>query len=198
MSLFIIPGQVKLASTAVLVVGAGGLGCPAGIYLAAAGVGRSFLHPPHPPLLPPSSDFIWIHSAMYNVYMYIYRFRFTFLKVIYQSNFKSNDPALLNRNFWNKVYRQMIYPADFKQLHSLIEIEIKSLVVRKHSYLHVSLECSQWPYTRCNIWMNCPPHQQKDLVMISCFNTSLLLCIIMSISSSLVDTSPVKPQIGFY
>lgn len=58
MSLFIIPGQVKLASTAVLVVGAGGLGCPAGIYLAAAGVGRSFLHPPPPPLLPPSSDFI--------------------------------------------------------------------------------------------------------------------------------------------
>lgn len=48
MSLFIIPGQVKLASTAVLVVGAGGLGCPAGIYLAAAGVGRSFLHT-HPP-----------------------------------------------------------------------------------------------------------------------------------------------------
>lgn len=55
MSLFIIPGQVKLASTAVLVVGAGGLGCPAGIYLAAAGVGRSFLHPPPPPT--PSSKF---------------------------------------------------------------------------------------------------------------------------------------------
>ncbi|XP_061174643.1 adenylyltransferase and sulfurtransferase MOCS3-like [Saccostrea echinata] len=35
-----VQGQLKLANTSVLVVGAGGLGCPAGIYLAAAGLGR--------------------------------------------------------------------------------------------------------------------------------------------------------------
>ena len=34
------PGQVALASSSVIVVGAGGLGCPALSYLAAAGVGR--------------------------------------------------------------------------------------------------------------------------------------------------------------
>ena len=34
------PGQIALASSSVVVVGAGGLGCPALSYLAAAGVGR--------------------------------------------------------------------------------------------------------------------------------------------------------------
>ena len=33
-------GQLKLRSTSVLIVGCGGLGCPAGIYLAAAGIGK--------------------------------------------------------------------------------------------------------------------------------------------------------------
>ena len=34
------PGQVKLKQSSVVVVGAGGLGCPALQYLAAAGVGE--------------------------------------------------------------------------------------------------------------------------------------------------------------
>ncbi|KAI0059191.1 hypothetical protein BV25DRAFT_1809420 [Artomyces pyxidatus] len=37
---FGLPGQLKLQATSVVVVGAGGLGCPALQYLAAAGVGR--------------------------------------------------------------------------------------------------------------------------------------------------------------
>ncbi|XP_078000860.1 adenylyltransferase and sulfurtransferase MOCS3-like [Glandiceps talaboti] len=35
-----VQGQVALANTSVLIVGAGGLGCPSAMYLAAAGVGR--------------------------------------------------------------------------------------------------------------------------------------------------------------
>ncbi|GFO35333.1 adenylyltransferase and sulfurtransferase mocs3 [Plakobranchus ocellatus] len=37
---FGVKGQMKLQSTSVLIVGAGGLGCPAAVYLAAAGIGR--------------------------------------------------------------------------------------------------------------------------------------------------------------
>ncbi|KAK6183525.1 hypothetical protein SNE40_010995 [Patella caerulea] len=35
-----VTGQVKLTNSSVLIVGAGGLGCPSAVYLAAAGIGR--------------------------------------------------------------------------------------------------------------------------------------------------------------
>ena len=37
---FVLIGQIKLYNTSVLIVGAGGLGCPSAQYLAAAGVGK--------------------------------------------------------------------------------------------------------------------------------------------------------------
>jgi len=38
-----VEGQLKLKNTKVLIVGAGGLGCPAALYLASSGIGKFFL-----------------------------------------------------------------------------------------------------------------------------------------------------------
>lgn len=40
--LFFFPGQIQLNNTSVLIIGAGGLGCPGAQYLAVAGVGMPF------------------------------------------------------------------------------------------------------------------------------------------------------------
>lgn len=39
-NLFLILGQKKIKDSSVLIVGAGGLGCPAALYLACAGIGH--------------------------------------------------------------------------------------------------------------------------------------------------------------
>ena len=36
-------GQLKLCNSSVLIVGAGGLGCPVALYLAAAGIGETLI-----------------------------------------------------------------------------------------------------------------------------------------------------------
>lgn len=41
---FVLIGQIKLCNSSVLIVGAGGLGCPSAQYLAAAGVGKKSIN----------------------------------------------------------------------------------------------------------------------------------------------------------
>ena len=66
--LFFCPGQIRLCNTSLLIVGAGGLGCPVAQYLASAGVGKKLLlrncavpeniHTPPPPP-PPHGRFLF-------------------------------------------------------------------------------------------------------------------------------------------
>ena len=48
-----VQGQIKLATSTALIVGAGGLGCPVALYLAGAGVGTTVT----------SNAYIIIHTA---------------------------------------------------------------------------------------------------------------------------------------
>lgn len=38
-----VKGQLRLKNSSILIIGAGGLGCPSALYLVGAGIGNSFL-----------------------------------------------------------------------------------------------------------------------------------------------------------